>query len=208
MFLFIGQGVGITIQLLVGGLFIGLALGGVLAILRYKCIGKWFVVSYVSVFRGTPLLLQVSFIYFTLPIVSKIRLGAVPAGIIAIGLNSAAYVAEIFRSGIENLPRGQFEAAKTLGIPPFYTWKDIILPQVLRNIFPAIVGEIIALLKETTLISVIGGADIMRRSQMIAAEHFMYFAPLCMAGVYYYVLVRLIEVLAKKMEKKMCHDNC
>jgi polar amino acid transport system permease protein len=206
MFLFIGRGVGITLQLLAGGLLVGLALGILLAVLRYKCIGKWFVVSYVSVIRGTPLLLQISLIYFALPIVLKVRLGVITAGVIALGLNSAAYMSEILRSGIESLPKGQFEAAKTLGIPPFYTWRDIILPQVLANIFPAITGEIIALLKETALISVIGGADIMRRSQMVAAESFIYFTPLCMAGVCYYALVLSIEVLARRFEKKMRHD--
>jgi polar amino acid transport system permease protein len=206
-FLFIARGAGITLRLLAGGLFIGLALGTLLAVLRYKCIGKWFVVAYVSVIRGTPLLLQMSLIYFTLPIVLKIRLGAITAGIISLGLNSAAYMAEILRSGIESLPKGQFEAARTLGVSPLHTWKDIILPQVLRNIFPAITGEIIALLKETALISVIGGADVMRRAQMVTAESFIYFTPLCMAGACYYVLVLSIEILAKKLEKKMRHDS-
>jgi polar amino acid transport system permease protein len=206
MFSFIGRGAGITLQLLAGGLLLGLALGIVLAILRYKNIGKWFVVAYVSVVRGTPLLLQVSLIYFSLPVILKIRLGVVSAGIIALGLNSAAYMAEILRSGIENLPRGQFEAAQTLGISPFHTWRDIILPQVLRNISPAITGEVIALLKETALISVIGGADIMRRAQMVTAESFTYFTPLCIAGGCYYMLVLSIEALARSLEKKMRHD--
>ncbi|MDR2340806.1 MAG: amino acid ABC transporter permease [Puniceicoccales bacterium] len=206
MFRFIGCGVVTTLQLLAGGLFGGLALGVLLAILRRNSFGKLFVVPYASVIRGTPLLLQVSIIYFTLPSVLKIRLGVITAGIIALGLNSAAYVAEILRSGIENLSRGQFEAAKTLGISPFYTWKDIILPQVLKNIFPAITGEVIALLKETALISVIGGVDIMRRAQMVAAESFIYFTPLCMAGACYYLLVLSIEVLARKLEKKMRYD--
>jgi polar amino acid transport system permease protein len=208
MFSFIGRGAGITLRLLAGGLFLGLVLGIVLAILRYKRIGKWFVVAYISVVRGTPLLLQISLIYFTLPIVLKIRLGVISAGVVALGLNSAAYMAEILRSGIESLPRGQFEAAKTLEISTFYTWKDIILPQVLRNIFPAITGEVIALLKETALISVIGGADIMRRAQMVTAESFVYFTPLCLAGACYYVLVLSIEILARKLEKKMRHDRC
>ncbi|MDR1457217.1 MAG: amino acid ABC transporter permease [Puniceicoccales bacterium] len=207
MFLFIWRGIGVTLRLLAGGFAIGLILGTVLAVLRHKCIGKWLIISYISVIRGTPLLLQISLIYFTLPILLKIRLGAIPAGIVALGLNSSAYMAEILRSGIENLPLGQFEAARTLGISPFHTWKDIVLPQVLRNIFPAMTGEIISLLKETALISVIGGADVMRRSQMIAAEYFTYFAPLCIAGTYYYILVLLIELLARRLEKKMRHDH-
>jgi polar amino acid transport system permease protein len=206
MFSFIGRGAGITLQLLAGGLFIGFSLGTVLAVWRYRGSGRWFVVAYVSIIRGTPLLLQLSLIYFTLPIVLKIRLSTIAAGAIALGINSAAYMAEILRSGIESLSRGQFEAAKTLGISPFYAWKDIILPQVLRNIFPALTGEVIALLKETALISVIGGADIMRRAQMVTAESFTYFTPLCMAGACYYILVLSIEISAKRLGKKMRHD--
>jgi polar amino acid transport system permease protein len=206
-FSFIGGGILATLQLLIGSLCFGLSLGVILAILRYKRIARWITGPYISIVRGTPLLLQLSLIYFTFPALLKIRLSVVAAGIIAFGFNSAAYVAEILRSGIESLPKGQFEAAKALGIPPFYTWRDIILPQVLANILPAITGEVIALLKETALIATIGGADIMRRSQMFAAEQFTYFAPLCVAGIYYYVLVLLIEFCAKKLEKRMRHDH-
>lgn len=159
---------------------------------------------YVSIIRGTPLLLQLSLIYFLGPSLG-IHLDVVGAGILAFGLNSSAYVAEILRAGMESLPIGQFEAAKTLKIPPFYAWRDILLPQVVRRIFPAITGEVIALLKETALIATIGGADVMRRSQMIAAEKFTYFLPLCIAGLYYYGLVRLIECGARRWEKRMAH---
>jgi polar amino acid transport system permease protein len=114
-------------------------------------------------------------------------------------------VAEILRSGIGSIPKGQFEAAKMLKIPTLYTWKDIIFPQVFAHIFPAMIGEIIALLKETALIATIGGADVMRRSQMVAAESFTYFIPLCIAGLYYYIIVLIIEYIGKKWEGKICH---
>ena len=84
-------------------------------------------------------------------------------------------------------------------------WKDIILPQVFSNVLPAIINEVISLLKETAIISTIGGVDIMRRSQMFAAEHFIYFAPLCIAGIYYYSVVLLLEFFAKRLERKVCH---
>jgi polar amino acid transport system permease protein len=127
------------------------------------------------------------------------------AGVIAFGINSSAYVSEILRSGIESLPKGQFEAAQTLGIPKYYVWKDIILPQVVINILPAIINEIIALLKETALIATIGGMDLMRTSQTIAAEQFEYFTPLCAAGAYYYILVVIIECIGKKIENRKPH---
>ena len=88
-----------------------------------------------------------------------------------------------------------------MGIPNYYLWKDIILPQVLKNIFPAIINEVISLLKETALISTIGGMDLMRHAESLASEQFTYFLPLCIAGGYYYGLVLLIETIGKQAEK-------
>ena len=130
----------------------------------------------------------------------NISLSITSAGIIAFGLNSSAYVAEIFRAGIANIPEGQFEAAKTLHISKYFMWKDIILPQVLRNILPAMINEVVSLLKETALISTIGGVDIMCASQNVAAQNYDFFMPLCIAGLYYYILVLIIEFCGKKLE--------
>ncbi|STX40714.1 amino acid (glutamine) ABC transporter permease [Legionella donaldsonii] len=199
--LFIGQGTVLTLELLAGGMLIGILLGTILAILRYNGMAKLLINRFVSIIRGTPLILQLSFIYFAVPGLLGLRLDILVAGILTFGLNSSAYIAEILRSGIENLPKGQFEAAKTLQIPTFYLWKDIILPQVIKNILPALINEMIALLKETALISTIGGMDLMRKAQSIAAEQFTYFLPLCIAGCYYYGLVLLIEYLGKKIEQ-------
>lgn len=199
--LFIGQGTVLTLELLAGGMLIGILLGTILAILRYNGIAKLLINRFVSIIRGTPLILQLSFIYFAVPGLLGLRPDILVAGILTFGLNSSAYIAEILRSGIENLPKGQFEAAKTLQIPTFYLWKDIILPQVIKNILPALINEMIALLKETALISTIGGMDLMRKAQSIAAEQFTYFLPLCIAGFYYYGLVLLIEYLGKKIEQ-------
>jgi polar amino acid transport system permease protein len=116
-------------------------------------------------------------------------------------LNSSAYIAEILRAGIESVPKGQFEAAKTLEVPNYYIWKDIILPQVMRNIFPSLINEVIALLKETALIGTISGMDLMRMAQTLGAEQFTYFMPLCIAAAYYYVLVLIIEYAGKIVEK-------
>lgn len=199
--LFIGQGTVLTLELLAGGMLIGILLGTILAILRYNGMAKLLINRFVSIIRGTPLILQLSFIYFAVPGLLGLRPDILVAGILTFGLNSSAYIAEILRSGIESLPKGQFEAAKTLQIPTFYLWKDIILPQVIKNILPALINEMIALLKETALISTIGGMDLMRKAQSIAAEQFTYFLPLCIAGCYYYALVLLIEYLGKKIEQ-------
>lgn len=200
-FIFIGHGIFLTLELLIGGMLIGLALGTGLAILRHKGWIKVIINRFISIMRGTPLILQLSFVYFALPSLMGLRFNILSAGILTFGLNSSAYIAEILRSGIENIPKGQFEAAKTLEIPNFYVWKDIILPQVIKNILPALINETIALLKETALISTIGGMDLMRQAQSIAAEQFSYFLPLCIAGLYYYGFVLLIEYLGQKIEQ-------
>jgi polar amino acid transport system permease protein len=200
--LFIGEGVMVTLILLIGGLCIGTLLGTLMALLRYQGIGKPVINGFISIIRGTPVILQLSFVYFALPVLIGFKANSLTAGLLTFGLNSSAYIAEILRSGIEYLPKGQFEAAKTLQIPGFYMWKDIILPQVVKNILPAFINETIALLKETALIATIGGMDLMRRAQSVAAEQFTYFGPLCIAALYYYVLVLLIEYLGKRIAPK------
>ncbi|MDR2735792.1 MAG: amino acid ABC transporter permease [Puniceicoccales bacterium] len=201
-FLFIGHGIEISLKLLFGGIFIGILFGGILSILRYSGMCRPVINGFISIIRGTPVMLQLSFVYFITPGIIGVKLGIISAGIIAFGINSSAYIAEILRSGIESLPKGQFEAAQTLEIPGFYIWRDIILPQVIANILPAMVNEVISLLKETALIATIGGMDIMRRSQAIAAEQYEYFMPLCIAALYYYSLVLIIEFVGRKIERR------
>ena len=202
---FVGGGLALTALLLLGGVVFGAFFGLLIAVMRHCSIAPRLFRGYISVVRGTPLLLQLSLIYFALPAALGIRLDIIGAGIVAFGLNSSAYMAEIFRSGIESIPGGQFEAVRTLHIPPLNAWKDIFLPQIFARILPALTGEVIALLKETALVATIGGSDLMRRSQMLAAERFTYFAPLCIAGIYYYGVVLLIEMVGKRLEKRMRH---
>ncbi len=199
--LFIGQGLVLTLILTLGSMTMGLLLGTGLAICKYNGWMVMLINRYISIARGTPLILQLSFFYFAIPNALNIKLSIISAGIITLGLNSSAYIAEILRAGIESLPKGQFEAAQTLQISTWPMWKDIILPQVIKNILPALINEMITLLKETALIATIGGMDLMRRAQSVAAEQFTYFMPICIAGVYYYGLILLIEYVAQKMAK-------
>lgn len=203
--LYIGSGIPVTMGLLLGGIVIGFICGALFAILRHVGIGQSIIRGFVSIVRGTPVILQLSLVYFAFPTILGIKFNWFIAGIVTFGMNSSAYVAEIARSGMESIPKGRFEAAKTLRIPTFWAWKDIILPQVVKNVFPAAINETIALLKETALVSVIGGMDIMRKSQSIAAEQFEYFMPLCIAGGYYYLFVLLMEFVGKKVEKRLNH---
>jgi polar amino acid transport system permease protein len=201
-FLVIGSGISLTLKLTFGSLFIGVGIGLLFAVLRYNGICKKMINAIIEILRGTPLMLQLCFVFLVTPSVFGIRINALWAGILAFGINASAFFAEVFRTGIEGLPKGQFEAAQALGIPQFYMWRDIILPQVAANILPAMVNEIIGLVKSTALIGSIGGMDIMRKAQLVGAEQYEYLKPLCIAAVYYYVLVLLIGWIGRKIEQR------
>jgi len=202
--LYIIEGIAVTLEYTLISVFLGAIIGTIIAICRISSFPalRYFAMVYISIFRGTPLLVQLSIVYYILPMMG-IKITVFFAGIVAFSLNSAAYVAEIIRSGINSVDKGQFEAARALSIPQYYIMKDIILPQAFRNILPALVNETVNLLKETALISVIGGMDIMRRSQIVSSETYDYFTPLFIAAICYYILVLAFSTLARFVENKM-----
>lgn len=204
--IYIVQGIGITLLYTLVSLLGGSLLGITLALLRFYKIGSPLINSLISFLRGTPLLVQLTLIYFVLPHLLGISIPIIVAGIIAFSLNSSAYIAEIIKAGLNSVDKGQFEVSKALGIPPYLMWKDIILPQAIKTILPALINEAISLLKETALISTLGEQDIMRRAQLVAAEHYTYITPLCIAAVCYYGLTFLLENLAKIVEKRGAYD--
>jgi polar amino acid transport system permease protein len=206
-FSIVAKGIPITLEYTFLSALGGTMLGLVLALLKIShwTIGRNFAIFYTSIFRGTPMLVQLSIIYFGAPSLISYKISPLMAGVIAFSLNSGAYVSEIIRAGIQAIDRGQFEAAKSLGVPYLLMMKDIVLPQAIRNILPALVNEVINLLKETALISTLGEEDIMRRAQLIAAETYTYFEPLLMAAVCYYLLVMALSSVVKVLEKRLAH---
>ncbi len=203
--LYIIWGAGVTLQYAGLSVILGFALGTVLSLFKLSHLAPLRIGArvYTSVFRGTPLLLQLSFVYFALPMLTGYEITVFQAGVAAFSLNSGAYVSEIIRAGIQAIDKGQFEASKALGIPYGLMMRDIILPQSIRNILPALVNEMVNLLKESAIISVIGGADLMRRAQLVAAEEYTYFGPLIIAGLCYYILVLALSGIAKYLETKL-----
>lgn len=201
--LFIASGLIFTLKVTFGAIFIAIIFGTIISILRYAKIVPFLANSFVSVIRGTPIILQLAIVYFAVPQLLGIELSVIASSIITFGINSSAYTAEILRGGIESIPKGQFEASKALHIPTFFMWRDIILPQVLRNVLPMIVHEIISLIKETAVVTTIGGLDVMRKAQMVAAEKFDYFTPLFIAGISYYLIILLAEYIGRIIEKKI-----
>ena len=164
---------------------------------------RLFAYAYTSVFRGTPLLIQLTIVYFGLPGLIGVKLSVFAAGVIAFSCNSGAYVSEIIRAGISAVDKGQIEAAKALGIPPILRMKDIVLPQAFRKILPALVNELINLIKESALISIIGEMDLMRRAQIVSADTYSFFTPMLTAAAAYYMLVLIISSFALALEKRL-----
>lgn len=203
--IFIVKGVGVTLQYSLTSVFFGLILGSLLALCKVLEVRslRFLAHAYTSIFRGTPILIQLSMVYYALPSLIGVKLNIFFAGVIAFSLNSGAYISEIIRAGIASVNKGQIEAAKALGVSPVLRMKDIILPQAFRYIMPALVNELINLIKESALISVIGGMDLMRRAQAVSAASFDFFTPMLTAALAYYVLVLIISSFAMALEKRL-----
>jgi len=202
---FILEGVWVTLQIVFFAILIGLGLGVILALLKISRIKPLEALAtiYISIFRGTPVVLQLVLIFFGLPQLFGIDTGETLAAILALGLNSAAYISEIIRAGILAVDKGQTEASMALGVPYPNMMKKIILPQAFKNVLPAIINEFTALTKESAVVTVIGTADIMRRSMMVSAQNFRYFETLLIAGAIYYVLVTGISLIGKVVEGRL-----
>ncbi len=203
--IFIIKGVFVTLEYSLIAVCVGLVIGVLVAICKVVDIKTLRILAhgYTSIFRGTPLLIQLSIIYFGFPGLLNIQLSVFAAGILAFSMNSGAYVSEIIRAGIESVDKGQTEAAKAIGVPPILRMKDIILPQAFRYILPALVNELINLVKESALISIIGEMDLMRRAQMVSAETYNFFMPMLTAAAAYYFLVLIISSFAMILEKRL-----
>ncbi len=188
---YIIDGIRVTLLFTLLSAFLGFLWGVILSLFKISTIKplQWFGTAYTSVFRGTPLLLQIALVYYATPQLTGYNIPALLAGVITFTLNSGAYISETIRAGILAVDKGQREAALSLGVAYKPMMQDIILPQGLKNILPALVNESIALLKDSALVSTIGVADLLRRAQIVGAEKYIYFEPLLFAGIVYYLLV-------------------
>lgn len=198
-------GIGVTLSFTIVSALLGFTWGTILSVFKISSIRplKWFADFYTSIFRGTPLLVQLALIYFATPQLIGYAIPPFLAGVITFALNSAAYSSETIRGGILAVDKGQREAAMTLGVAyPLMMW-DIVLPQAFKNILPALVNESIALLKDSSLVSTVGALDILRRGQVVAAEKYIYFEPLIFVALIYYVMVMSLTWFAQRFERRM-----
>ncbi len=202
---FILNGIVVTLGFTLTSLIIGLILAILLAILKISSIRplRWFATAYTSIFRGVPLIVTLTLIYFATPQLTGYKIEAFQAGVITFALNSAAYVSETLRAGIMAVDKGQREAAISLGVPYSMMMQDVILPQAFKNILPALVNEFINLLKDSALVSTIGAADLLRRATIVGAETYLYFEPLIIVAITYYIMVMGLTVAASVLERRL-----
>jgi polar amino acid transport system permease protein len=205
---YILQGAGITIlvSLVAIVLAIGLALLGALGRLSSNAIFYSLASLYVSLVRGTPLLVQIYFIFFALPF-AGIIIDPIPAGIIALGFNYGAYMTEIFRAGIQAVPRSQHEAAQALGMPERLAFRRIVLPQAVRIVIPAIGNDFVAMIKDSALISTIAVQELLWRAQRIGRSEHQVLASIGVAALVYWILTIIFSFFQERLEKRMARGD-
>ena len=198
------RGVGITLELGLISASMGLVLGLVLALMKYSRLPLlyWPAAVYIEFFRTTPALVQIVWLYYGLPLLTGFDLGAFGAAAVALGLNIAAFYAEILRAGIIQVHRTQWQAARVLGLDLKDTLRFVILPQALRNVLPPLGTTTIYLIKDTALASAIGTPELLRIGQLIAVETFRPVETLTIVAVLYFVITYPIALLIGRMESR------
>ncbi len=199
------KGIKVTLEFTALSTIVGFILGIIISIIKVSKITplRWLANFYTSIFRGTPLLVQLFLIYYATPQLFNYKIPALNAAVITFGLNSAAYISEVLRGGIEAIDKGQQEAAMALGVPYFNTMFDIIFPQALKHVLPGLVNESIALLKDSSMVATIGVMDVLRASETIMNTTFIPFEPLILGALIYYVLVGILTCIAKVLERRV-----
>jgi len=164
---------------------------------------KWIAVPLIGLIEGirsTPLLIQIFFIYFVLP-EAGISIGAMTAGVLALGLHYATYCSEVYRAGLANVPRGQWEASLALNLPTWRTFRDVIIPQAIPPVVPALGNYLVSLFKDTPLLSAIGVLELLQTAKIIGSENFRYTEPITLVGLIFLVLSLLSAVIIGFIER-------
>lgn len=194
----------VTIEATLLGFVVAAVLGLVLAILRMSpvqliSVPTGFVVEFI---RSTPLLIQIFFLYFVLPEFG-VTLDAFVAGVVALGVHYATYCSEVYRAGLENVPRGQWEASIALNLSSFHTFRDVIIPQAIPPVIPALGNYFVALFKETPLLSAIAVMELMQRAKILGSQTFRYIEPITIAGAFFLAMSLLAAVGIRYVERRL-----
>ncbi len=197
------SGIGVTIKVSLLAIIIGILIGMLIAMcnLSKKKVLRVIGGIYTDVIRGTPSVTQLMIIYFV--IFASVQIDKWIIAAIAFGVNSGAYVSEIIRAGILSIDKGQTEAGRSLGLNAFQTMSRIIIPQAVKNIFPALCNEFIVLIKETAIVGYVGLMDTQKAGDFIKSATFIAFLPLIGTAVIYYVLIKILTLALKQVENRL-----
>ena len=191
----------VTIAALLIGMVIGLVVGMARLSKRPYVAGP--ATAYIEVFRNTPALVQLIWVYYCLPILTGLNMNALISCTIALAVNGSAYLAEIFRGGIQSIDRGQVEAARTLGMSHLQTMRKVVLPQAFRRMIPPFVNESVALLKFSSLVSVLGVADLTYQAQVLSTTTFRPIEIFTFIAIVYFGLCTLLSYSARRLERRL-----
>jgi polar amino acid transport system permease protein len=201
------KGAFLTLQISLAGVAIGLVLGTAIGIANCDRMRNLYLSPlafiYVTLFRGTPVFVQLLFVYFALPEALGIDLAPIPAGIITLGLNSGAYLSETIRGGINSVSEGQWEAAQVLGYTRRQSLQYIILPQALRTVTPAITNELATLIKDSSVLMIIGVPELIKVSRDIVARELNPMEVYAFAGLGYLLMTSALALFTKRIEKRL-----
>lgn len=202
-------GAGVTIEITAIAVGLGFVFGLITSVCRLSGVKilNILAVCYVNIIRGTPLLFQIFLIYFALPMIIGERINPFVAAVAACSVNSGAYVAEIFRAGIQSVDKGQMEAGRSLGLSWMQTMRYIILPQAFKHVIPPLGNEFISMTKETSLVSVIGFEELTRRGQLIIAKTYGSFEIWLTVAFIYLVMTFTIAQLVSYLERRFATDD-
>lgn len=209
------QGIKLTVIISLISLAIGMVIGFVNCLmgLSKNPVLKALSEIYIWIIRGTPMLVQAFIIYFGVPqlfqllINPNFRIDAYTAGVITLSLNAGAYLSEIFRSGISAVPKGQIEAARSLGLGSARTMFKVVLPQAIKVAIPSMVNQFIITVKDTSILSVIGLAEIVNRAKVYVGKSYQFFATYILVAAYYLIVISILMLVSKYLEKKFNYER-
>ncbi len=203
------EGLSITLQLTILSLIFAIIVGMISCFCKISTIKplNWIATIYLSVIRGTPLMVQAYFLYFGIASALKIQIPSFWASIIVLTLNAGAYLSEIFRSGISAVNKGQMEAARSLGLPYHVAMGKVIIPQAIRIVIPSVVNQFIITLKDTSIISVIGVGELMREGTLIANRTFRGFETYGMVAIVYFVVIVILTKISQIIERRLSNGK-
>lgn len=208
------EGLKVTIVISVAAILIGMLIGLLTCLMGMSKskILKGIAAVYVWIIRGTPMIVQAFLVFFAMPQVIQLadpsfRINAFQAGLITLSLNAGAYLSEIFRGGIQAVPKGQTEAARSLGMTQGKTLLRVVLPQAFKFSIPALVNQFIITVKDSSILSVIGLAEVVNKAKTYVGTTYQFFATYILVAVYYLVVISILMIISKYVEKKFSYDK-